>query len=90
MGYDVRCRYEGSHNTSYSERVTYLGKRSSSTQFEIASFRSCAKDSKTGMRLFEGEPPMLSASFRRLTQGLRNSTSWPVMDTDVDDLEKDK
>ena len=71
----MRCRYEGSHNTSHSERVTYLGKRFSSTQFEIASFRSCVKDSKTGMRLFEGEPPLSRASFRRLTQGLRYSTS---------------
>ena len=73
MGYDVRCRCEGSHNTSYSERVTYLGKQYSSTLFEIASFRSCAKDSKTGMRLFEGEPPMLSASFRRLAHSLTDS-----------------
>ena len=86
--YDVRCRYDGSHNTCLSERVTYLGKRSSFTQFEIASFHSCVEDSKTGS--FDGNPPMFSASFRRLTQGLRNSTSWPVMDTDVDDLEKDK
>ena len=77
--YDVRCRYEGSHNASLSERVTHLDKRSSSTQFQIGSFRSCVKDPKAGS--FDGNPPMSSASFRRLTQGLRNSTSWSEINT---------
>ena len=39
------------------------------------------KDSK-GMMSLEGEPPMLRAGFRRLTQGLRNSLSWSRIDTD--------